>query len=66
MIKTAVLQKDGAWWFKWCNVGDRDAVMQKDGKPWGVAGSKLAQGLEGPFRIKHEAEITALVPDPSK
>jgi len=42
MIKTAVFEKNGRWWFKW----------------WDILGDKpLAQDWDGPFKTKHEAEV---------
>jgi hypothetical protein len=56
MIKTAVFQKDSAWWFKWWNIADQGAIIQKGGQPWNVGGKPLAQDLEGPFGTEQEAE----------
>lgn len=57
MMKTAVFEKDGAWWFKWWNIAEREWIIQKDGKPWNVEGEPLAQDLNGPFAAKQEAEL---------
>ncbi len=57
MIKTAVFQKDGVWWFKWWNVADPGAIFLKDGKPWNAVGKPLAQDLDGPFATEQEAEL---------
>jgi hypothetical protein len=40
LMKTAVIEQDGIWWFKWCNV---------------VAGLPVGQN-DGPFATKEEAE----------
>ena len=39
-MRTAVVEKDGAWWFQWCNF---------------VGGLPVGQN-EGPFATKEEAE----------
>ena len=41
MMKTAVFEKEGRWWFKWWNI---------------LGDGPLAQDLDGPFRTKDEAE----------
>ncbi|MGH9448254.1 MAG: hypothetical protein ACRD3O_21420, partial [Terriglobia bacterium] len=57
MMKTAVSEKDGAWWFRWWIIAEREWIIQKGGEPWNVAGKPLAQGLEGPFSTKQEAGL---------
>lgn len=41
VMKTAVFQKDGGWWFKWWNL---------------AGGTALAQDVDSPFRTEVEAK----------
>jgi hypothetical protein len=58
MIKTVVFEKDGAWWLKWSNFVEPGSVFLEGGVPTKAPDEPLAQGLDGPFSSKEEAELS--------
>jgi len=57
MVKLRVFEKDGAWWFKWWDFVEPGAVFLKGGVPAKAPEMPLAQGVEGPFGSRQEADL---------
>lgn len=55
MVKTAVFEVGGSWWFQWQNVAEN--VLFTVSGPEVPAGTVIAQNREGPFQSRADAEL---------